>query len=185
MLRYAISDRSLFAGSEDSRREHLVQQAATLALEGVDCFQIREKDLPDEDLLALTLAVRQAVASTGTAMQVVLNGPRHLAEQAGVAWHRDSTGNLGQPCYSASVHTLDEIDQQRALASLLLFAPVFGKTVRGTSVQSGVGLERLRAAVERAAGTPVLALGGVTLQNAPLCLAAGAYGIAGIRLFQR
>ncbi|GAA3747253.1 thiamine phosphate synthase [Terriglobus aquaticus] len=185
MLRYAISDRMLYPGDERARQLRVVQQAAALALEGVDYFQLREKDLDEASLLQLTVKVRDAVQSSGARMQVVLNGPQHLAVQAGVAWHRSSTHSFDQACCSVSVHTLDDVEQQRAHASLLLFAPVFGKTVGPDLVHTGVGLERLRGAVERAAGTPVLALGGVTPQNAPLCLAAGASGIAGIRLFLR
>ncbi len=45
------------------------------------------------------------------------------------------------------------------------------------------GIERLRE-VCRAVRIPVLAIGGVTVENANSCLAAGAAGVAAIRLFQ-
>jgi thiamine-phosphate pyrophosphorylase len=61
-----------------------------------------------------------------------------------------------------------------------VFAPVFEKKDAPETQRAGL------AALREACGAkiPVLALGGVTLQNAALCLDAGAAGIAGIRLFQ-
>ena len=189
MLRYAISDRRLFAGTGHERKQRLIQQAVTLAYEGIDFFQLREKDLDEAELLALTTAVRDAVRSTGAAMRILLNGPRQLSTRAGVGWHCSSALLDRLPdsnrCVSCSVHTPDEVERQRERASVLLFAPVFGKAIAGELVQSGVGLANLANAVGRAQGTPVLALGGVTLQNASLCVAAGAAGIAGIRMFLR
>jgi thiamine-phosphate pyrophosphorylase len=65
-------------------------------------------------------------------------------------------------------------------ADLAVFAPVFEK--KDAPGARPTGLTQLQEACR--AKIPVLALGGVTLPNAPSCLAAGAAGIAGIRLFQ-
>jgi thiamine-phosphate pyrophosphorylase len=87
---------------------------------------------------------------------------------------------------AASCHTAGEVRRaQSEGADFVVFAPVFEK-----GGERGVGLEALRAACRAspeaspAVNLPVLALGGVTLDNAEACLEAGAAGIAGIRLFQ-
>jgi thiamine-phosphate pyrophosphorylase len=98
------------------------------------------------------------------------------------------------PILSASCHTIEQIDAQVGAATrdgvdLILFGPVFGKTIStpdggSRTVTPAVGLDALRAACVAARGAPVLALGGVTRENTPACLHAGAAGIAAIRLFQ-
>ena len=92
---------------------------------------------------------------------------------------------------ASSCHTADDVHRAEADgADFSVFAPVFEK-----AGQPGVGLEALRAACRGApqtnmpelsptARSPVLALGGVTLENARACIEAGAAGIAAIRLFQ-
>jgi thiamine-phosphate pyrophosphorylase len=68
-------------------------------------------------------------------------------------------------------------------ASLILFGPVFEKRIGVKPIAAGAGLDLLRAACAAAAPVPVLALGGITQANTAACLAAGAAGIAAIRLF--
>jgi thiamine-phosphate pyrophosphorylase len=67
-------------------------------------------------------------------------------------------------------------------ADYLFFGPVFA-TPSKAAFGAPQGLEPL-AEVCRAVSTPVLAIGGITVANAAACLAAGASGIAAIRLFQ-
>ncbi len=91
-----------------------------------------------------------------------------------------------------SCHTVDEILLAESQgADFAVFGPVFEK-----AGQTAAGVDGLRRACNRIvprdgkteavnSGTmPVLALGGVTLQNAHACIEAGATGIAAIRLFQ-
>jgi thiamine-phosphate pyrophosphorylase len=83
---------------------------------------------------------------------------------------------IGVSCHSPS-------DAARAAtngANFAVFGPVFEKKDAPGSLPTG--LEPLREACR--AEIPVLALGGITLDNARSCLDAGAAGIAAIRLFQ-
>jgi thiamine-phosphate pyrophosphorylase len=91
---------------------------------------------------------------------------------------------LTVPCISVSCHTLEEVARAHTRsADLILFGPVFEKRVARQLITDGSGLDMLRRAVLAAAGTPVLALGGITHENTAPCLEAGSAGIAAIRLF--
>lgn len=91
-----------------------------------------------------------------------------------------------------SVAAVRRADQQGA--DMVVFGPVFEKVA--ARARPGVGLAELRQAchdepaLDPRTGAsysrfmPVLAVGGVTLENAAACVEAGAAGIAAIRLFQ-
>jgi thiamine-phosphate pyrophosphorylase len=104
---------------------------------------------------------------------------RQLFRAAGRTADRtaDFDAIISVPC-----HTLDDIRVARKeQVDLMLFSPVFEKLAAPKAEPQG--LEALRQACAAAEAIPVLALGGVTSLNAQECLAAGAAGVAGIRLF--
>ena len=85
------------------------------------------------------------------------------------------------PVIAVSCHSPADVVQAAANgADLAVFAPVFEK--KDAPGTRSTGLDALREACRTA--IPVLALGGITLENAQSCLDAGAAGIAAIRLFQ-
>jgi len=89
--------------------------------------------------------------------------------------------SLQAPLIGVSCHSPAEVAQAAANgATFAVFAPVFEKRDDPTTRPTGLAM------LEQACRTniPVLALGGITLSNASACLAAGAAGIAAIRLFQ-
>ena len=83
----------------------------------------------------------------------------------------------------ASCHSLDGAKSAvRDGADYIFFGPVFATPSKARFGETQ-GLEKL-AAVCRSVSVPVIAIGGITLENAGECVAAGASGIAAIRLFQ-
>jgi thiamine-phosphate pyrophosphorylase len=197
MLRYAITSHSLFAGDQLRQQAALVEQAARWGSAGIDLIQLREKDLPAACLANLARNLLQTLPAT---TKLVLNSRLdvavataahgiHLTAAPGELTPAQvrqlyDAASLPPPVITVSCHTLAEVARARDnRVDGILFAPVFGKIIAGEIVTPGRGLDQLRAACTAAAPTPVYALGGVTLENAPSCLEAGALGIAGIRLF--
>ena len=161
---------------------------------GVDWVQIREKDLTGRELLAL---VRDAVAGSGST-RVIVNDRLDVALAAGAAgvhlgreslsaldvvnWCR--SGNAPPDfLIGVSCHSLEEArEAESAGASYIFFGPVFDTpSKRGMGEPQGVA--RL-GEICRSVAIPVVAIGGVSEDNAGECFRAGATGIAAIRMFQ-
>jgi thiamine-phosphate pyrophosphorylase len=82
-----------------------------------------------------------------------------------------------------STHTLDEaLTAREEVADFAVFGPVF-ETPSKSAYGPPAGLEKLSEVAHALKPFPLLALGGITPENTPHVLAAGAIGVAGIRLF--
>ena len=82
-----------------------------------------------------------------------------------------------------SAHTREEASAAReGGADFAVFGPVFD-TPSKRAYGPPVGLEALKEVARELSPFPLVALGGVTEENAGACLAAGAEGVAAIRLF--
>jgi thiamine-phosphate pyrophosphorylase len=179
MIRCYITDRR-------SAGDLLGTIARNLA-QGVNWVQIREKDLPARELIDL---VRQAVARGG---KILVNTRADVAIAAGAAGVHLPSASIAPRTWRAitppgfligvSCHSLEDVELAEAEgADYVLFGPVFSPLSK-TSDLAPRGLTEL-GRVSRAVKIPVLALGGITNDNAPLCVEAGAAGVAGISLFQ-
>jgi thiamine-phosphate pyrophosphorylase len=77
-----------------------------------------------------------------------------------------------------STHDLDQIrDAMNGVADHLAIGPVF-PTATKADADAAVGLAVVAEAARAAAGRPLVAIGGITLANAPSVLAAGATSVA-------
>lgn len=205
MLLYYITDRSALGNNETERRARLLQKIAEAARVGVDCIQLREKDLTGRDLESLTHAAVDLLARANVQRnweqrtRLLVNSRLDIALACfadGVHLRSDDVSpRIAREIYeqgaygvrsiiSVSCHNVDEVARAaKQRADFALFAPVFGKPAQKNAPETpAAGLDALHKACEQK--IPVVALGGVTVENAKDCLNAGAAGIAAIRLFQ-
>jgi thiamine-phosphate pyrophosphorylase len=206
-LLYYITDRSQFPGNETARRRALLDKITEAGACGVDYIQLRERDLTAKQLEILARDALAALADSSpltpgrdSKPRFLINSRTDIALAAGAAGihlrsldispaevrrileissAKPATAN--QFLIAASCHTIADVSRAESeKVAFAVFAPVFGK--RGALGIHPTGLDALRTACQ--AKIPIIALGGVTAENAALCLDAGAAGVAGIRLFQ-
>lgn len=169
---------------------------ADLAAAGVDCVQIREKDLPDAEVYRLARCARTELPE---AVRVLVNARLDVALAAGAdgvhlpagglpggalrRWAAAVRGADGRRVLiGRSTHTPQEVDQaRREGVDYVTFGPLF-PTPSKARFGPPPGPAGLRRAV--AQGVPVIALGGIDGSGVRTALEAGAVGVAGIRVFQ-
>jgi thiamine-phosphate pyrophosphorylase len=148
---------------------------------GVDMVQLREKDLPDAELLLVLRKARELTRRLGVPL-VVNDRPdlAMLADADGVHLGQhdlpvDEARRFGLPV-GRSTHSREEIDAARA--DYLGVGPVWATPTK--SGRPGVGLELVRYASEHARG-PWFAIGGIDRTNVEDVVAAGAERVAVLR----
>lgn len=202
ILCYVTDRNALPATSAADPASALVECVAQAARAGVDWIQLREKDLDGRPLFELAgkiiAACAAASSTTGKATCILINDRLDVAwaaQAAGVHLGEmsipvsDVTGwrtRAGRPGFlvGVSCHSLETATQAAtAGADYIFFGPVFA-TPSKQAYGAPQGLQKLEQ-VCRNLSIPVLAIGGITSENAGACLQAGAAGIAAIRLFQQ
>jgi len=171
-----------------------VQQILQLVEAGVAArvplFQIREKTLSGRALYELT--ARAVEITRGSDTRLLVNDRSDIARAAGADGVHLTSQSLPAAILRAtygpdfligvSTHSLDEARAAQAGgADFVVFGPVF-ETESKREFGEPQRLNKLEQVTSELRDFPVVAIGGITLDNVRACFDAGARGVAAIRL---
>jgi thiamine-phosphate pyrophosphorylase len=164
----------------------VVAEALAGAPPGRVAVQLREKDLGGRELCELGRALRAVTAPAGAALfvndriDVAMAVGADGVHLGGGALAPQQARNIAPGIrVAASTHNEEEVAAAAAAgADFVVFGPVFD-TPSKRGVLTLTGLDGIRRVCGH--GIPVVALGGITPENAAGCIAAGATGVACIR----
>jgi thiamine-phosphate diphosphorylase len=156
----------------------------------IPLLQLREKQLSTRVLYQLATEASRITRRTAT--RLLVNDRADIARAAGADGVHLTTQSLpaGQVretygsefLIGVSTHSLEEAHAaRREGANVAVFGPVF-KTESKVGLGDPQGLEKLREVATELKDFPILAIGGVSLDNVADCFEAGASGVAAIRL---
>src|SRR6266853_298099 len=175
---YAILDPSLLTTSE-------LILAETLAESGVELIQYRNKNASSRELFESSLRLSRALAQRG--VRFIVNDRPDIALLAGAGGVHVGQEDLGvedaraicgpQRWVGVSTHTLEQVAAaDRTSADYVAFGPIFPTTTK-QNPDAVVGTELLRLA-RQMTRTPLVAIGGITLERAAEVYDAGADSLA-------
>ena len=171
--------------------QKLLSQISVAVDAGIELIQLREKNLTARVLFELTERVVEI--TRGSSTRVLVNDRADVAAGAGADGVHLTTRSLSAEVIrksfgddfliGVSTHSITEATAARENgANFAVFGPVF-ETATKTEYGPPRGVEALAEICHALSAFPILALGGISIQNASDCLQRGASGIAGISLF--
>lgn len=193
MILHLVTDRRRLAGREAPfpvQRRCLLAQVRYAVEAGIDVVQLRERDLGARALYELT--VECVAIAAGSRTRIIVNDRLDVALAAGaggVHLRGDSMAPaVARRCSPAgflvgrSVHDPDEASRIAADVDYLIAGTVWA-TPSKPDHRPLLGLSGLSRVATAARPVPVLAIGGVRVEQMAELVDAGAAGVAGIGLF--
>lgn len=175
---------------EDQRFAAILRLVEAAVAAQVPLFQIREKNLNARVLYELTS--RAVEIAKGSSTRILVNDRSDIARTAGADGVHLTSQSLpvsvvrrmfgSELLIGVSTHSRVEARAaQVGGADFVVFGPVF-ETESKRAFGEPQGLDRLQEITRELGSFPVVAIGGITMDHVDDCFAAGASGVAAIRL---